>query len=120
MFIAEIDNKYNKNLKTIFNFLKEFTDVIYKVRNKSIVGDTYTIVKDPGKFIMINFSGKNEKIRLAIEEFIRESDCKKEVSDALLEDFKLQKLKDKQGRIISNRKQAVAIAISIGNKKCKK
>jgi hypothetical protein len=59
---------------------------------------------------------KSAKGKLNITDL--KSDCKKNKIQTVMSEFKNKKLKLRNGKIVTDRKQGIAIALSVANKYC--
>lgn len=118
----EISNELNKNLKTIFNFLvinKSFLKIKNLKYEKQEISGKYA----NKKFIIVkqnNFiSTAKPKLNQAIKAFIEYSNCKKRKIDEVLNEFEHGRLHmGKSNLIVTEKKQALAVALRIANNHC--
>lgn len=118
----EIKSEFNKNLKTIFNFLGNLKIKNLKYENKEITGKyankNFVITKANFNFII---TGKVQKLHKVIQAFIDYSNCKKKKIDYVLNEFELGKLHiGTSNLIVTEKRQALAVALNISNKYCER
>lgn len=120
----EIVSEFNKNLKTIFNFLEKNKRIL-KIKNlnyeNSKISGKYAnkifgITKYNTSFIIV---GRVPKLHNVIQSFINYANCKKKKIDQVFNEFDSGRLHiGKSDHIVTEKKQALALAISISNKYC--
>lgn len=77
------------------------------------------------KSLGIKLESKDKKSKALICEKISDyfkkitNDCKKNKTSTIMKEFKSKALKTKQGKVVTNPKQAIAIALSVAKRYCK-
>lgn len=114
-------SEFNKNLKTIYNFL--FDVGIHVTYSPNLIQGRFPV--KPFNIIKVDknhfdVSGPKKLVNM-VSSFLDFENCKKKKIEYVMNEFENGRLRmGKSNNIVTEKAQALAIAISQGNKYCKK